>query len=635
MGPAEIVHRVREQALRSAWRGYGSGWRRFDVGDGALCALPAFARLEQQWPENLDQLTKQAAARTVAGDLRVFGRPCPAGEFSPGLWAVDPVSGQPWSTPQTYCFDVNFRHAVGRGDVKFTLELNRLQCLHPVAALAIRDRDAKAARFCLDVLRSWMDGNPPFKGVNWFSGIELAMRLVTVALVVAAVQPVLAAPERRLLRSFVAAHGYWMARYPSLHSSANNHLVAEGLGLVVAGLLAPDLPDAPAWLRHGEDILADATSGQFHLDGWGAEQSPTYTAFTLEMLALGALLLADAGRPLPATALGRMRLAGAALHACLDEGGNAPRIGDDDEGRVLACPQDREPRYAASVLAALSGVLRAPELAPPDRDPHWRDVLFSSPATGRAATDQAHFPQGGITFIRCAIAGRRMTLGLDHGPLGFLAIAAHGHADALSLWLHLDGSPVIVDSGTYLYSGGGKVREFLRGAAAHNTLTIEDASQSLTAGAFNWRHKAVARLHEYRPGPEWLVRASHDGYMRRYGVLHERAVQAAPDGFVVADRLRGSAADRPAALRFHIHPDLGIQLDNDRAVVRGEAGVLLDIKAPAGTLMELESGSATQPPWHSDRFNSLRPGQALRIATTTSALAQAMETRFRIMQPRH
>jgi hypothetical protein len=39
----------------------------------------------------------------------------------------------------------------------------------------------------------------------------------------------------------------------------------------------------------------------------------------------------------------------------------------------------------------------------------------------------------------------------DAAPLGFLSIAAHGHADALSFILHVDGSPILVDPGMFTY----------------------------------------------------------------------------------------------------------------------------------------------------------------------------------------
>jgi hypothetical protein len=41
----------------------------------------------------------------------------------------------------------------------------------------------------------------------------------------------------------------------------------------------------------------------------------------------------------------------------------------------------------------------------------------------------------------------------DHGPLGFLSVAAHGHADALSLEVRCGGVDVLADPGTYCYHG--------------------------------------------------------------------------------------------------------------------------------------------------------------------------------------
>src|SRR5262249_44829921 len=150
----------------------------------------------------------------------------------------------------------------------------------------------------------------------------------------------------------------------------------------------------------------------FHADGIGAEQSPTYAAFALEMIALGALL-----DPALLTAETRSWLAraSAALRTMLDDAGNAARIGDDDEGRVIALPQDREPRYVASIVAAIAGLLGAPELAPPARDPHLRDLLFHSPAAGSACADGVHhFPDGGYTMIREITGGHRALIVFDH-----------------------------------------------------------------------------------------------------------------------------------------------------------------------------------------------------------------------------
>ncbi len=80
------------------------------------------------------------------------------------------------------------------------------------------------------------------------------------------------------------AHAEYLAAFPSLHSSDNNHRMAEGLGLFLAGLLVPDL--GGAWERDGRRIVEDSARRLILADGGSAEQSPVYLAFVLEMTAL-------------------------------------------------------------------------------------------------------------------------------------------------------------------------------------------------------------------------------------------------------------------------------------------------------------------------------------------------------------
>src|SRR5262249_51349114 len=168
-------------------------------------------------------------------------------------------------------------------------EANRLQILHPLAAALVATPDPELRETALAIIGSWATANPPYRGVNWTSGIELALRLVSIALVVAAVGPSgLNADERVVIRRIVAAHARYIAAFPSLYSSANNHRIAEGLGLFVAGLLVPDLEASASWREHGRRILETEGTRQILADGVGAEQSPTYQAFTTEMLALAA-----------------------------------------------------------------------------------------------------------------------------------------------------------------------------------------------------------------------------------------------------------------------------------------------------------------------------------------------------------
>ncbi len=614
MTPRELVHRLFEQCRRSLSRRDRRGWQQFDLGDGPLSSLPALkALVATSWPEGLEE-----AASSRAQPPEFLGNTWPVavhGDLCEGLWHRDPVTGTMWPGAETFCFDVRWRQVTDKSDVKFVLELNRLQHLHTPCARAIRDGDASAALEAAGTLIDWMAANPPFCGLNWLSGIELALRLISAAFVVTALDA--AAPghrHRRALRSFIAAHAYWLDRFPSLHSSANNHLVAEGLGLLVASELMPDLPRR--YGRRARAILAEAVHSQFHDDGTGVEQSPTYAAFTLEMLLLGIVIERTQENEVTKANADILARAASHLKVLLDAGGRPPRIGDDDEGRVIVTAPQREDLYVASIVAAAAGVLSRPDLSPPVIPAELRNLLFTPPSVpAPSPSGVVAFPSGGYTVVREKIRDRNIVLTMDHGPVGFGALAAHGHADALALWLHIDDQPVFVDAGTYRYNASAGWREWLRSSLAHNTLSIDGESQSLTAGDFNWRHKAQTQLISLADGGSWRIVARHDGYRQRFGVVHQRSCRRVDGGFMVDDLLLeprnggkiGPGFRHQALIGFLIHPDLTVSPCRNGALLSKNGEAILRLLSRSGAPPEIvEEDNAVCPPIYSQAYNCTR-----------------------------
>lgn len=619
MSPGEVVHRLGELAKKELSARRRHDWADFDCGDGPVPALPlpdGFGAC----PDSLVVQWRETAQLALSSKLPLLGRVAPA-RRSAADWHRDPVTGELW--PQdVFCFKVPFRHMAAMGDPKYVWERNRLQYLQPVAAQARRTGDAALARFCIEEIESWMEGNRPFNGLGWTTGIEVALRIVSL-LTVAGFLGELNIPRqmRRRLRACLNAHGYWLARYPSRFSSANNHLVAEGGGLFLLGMLAPDFRDASRWAAQGRRILAEEAQRQILGDGVGAEQSPTYTAFTLEWYLLCDWLAARMGRPLPQPVRDRLALAGEHFHWLLDARGNHPRIGDDDEGRVLFSAAQGEERYVASVAGAISAHLGRPGMAPARCEPHLRNLFFGFPGDGEAPRGKKSFDEGGYTLIRETIGGRDVLLAMDHGPLGYLSIAAHGHADALSVWLQLDGEPVLVDAGTYLYHSGKEWRDHFRSTRAHNTLTLDGADTSRMAGAFNWSRKAKAwRVADSGA----LVEAVHDGYRKTFGVLHRRCVTKDGDTtFRVHDSLEGASIEPlDVEIGFLVHPDLGVTVEGGVArILRGD-DLLMEMKAGPDLALSVQKGETAPPAgWHSPRFGEKVP--AARIVFSRRCPAPA------------
>ena len=101
------------------------------------------------------------------------------------------------------------------------------------------------------------------------------------------------------------------------------------------------------------------------------------------------------------------------------------------------------------------------------------------------------FPDAGLVILRSrGEDGPEIWCRCDGGPHGFLSIAAHAHADALSVEVRHDGVDILADPGTYCYHGEPAWREWFRSTAAHNTVEVGGVTQAESGGPVPVDHAA-------------------------------------------------------------------------------------------------------------------------------------------------
>ncbi|PZR32161.1 alginate lyase family protein [Caulobacter segnis] len=618
MSPAEIAHRVVEQAKRSASRQKAYGWAAFASDSAKIPSIPGLAAaLVRGASAERRTAIAEASARVLAGEFSALGmdwprRPAEA-LFPPSVWSLDPVTGKAWRNDQ-FCFDIAYRHERELGDIKYVWEFNRLQFLQPLAAQVALADDPQALKALNDAIGSWHGANPPFRGLGWNSGIEVGLRAASLIVVTSLCGEKLSVESQRQIREILAASLYWLTRFPSGFSSANNHLIAEAVGEFLICLSMPWAPNAERHRVHAAQVLEVESQKQIFADGAPAEQSPTYGAFSAEMLLIADLAGRLAGAPLKPDVERQLKAFAAFVLWLSNVDGSTPAIGDDDEGRVLTlCAHEKT--YADSVAAAILGMYGASAEGLVEKPRlELRDALFSSPAGGGEPLSGARtFANGGYTVVQESRAARRARLVIDHGPLGYLAIAAHGHADANALTLTIDGHDVIVDPGTYLYHSGGEWRDWFRGTRSHSTVTVNGADQSIISGPFNWSHKANGKLELFEDGGAsgaWRLQASHDGYKGRFGVTHVRTLEADERGYVVVDRLDAASAGSEPEVEvvFQLAADIealaiegGYRLSKQGVFL---ADLLLDA---AGGVSVTSGGALGEGGWVSPQFGVKTP----------------------------
>ena len=565
----------------------------------------------------------------------------------PTAWNRDPETGV--VAPSLYRGDIAISDRELVGDIKHVWELNRHLHLVTLAQAWALSGEPRWLQALDQNLRSWFEACPPLTGPNWTSSMEMGIRLINWSLIwqlVGGEQSALFEGDagRRLRADWldsIHAHCRTIARHLSRHSSANNHLIGELAGLYAGAVTWPCWKESKDWEAQARRELEQEAQAQFSRDGVNREQAFGYHMFSCEFLFVAGLLGQASGKS-GSQAFSRsywavLQRALRFLRSVRDVDGGLPMVGDADDGcvfRLHAGTGRPGPDRAAQLLALGDTVFGGQ----PDHHPGVRWLLHALPG-GRPECDPHEvdcgwsFPDGGYLLFGNQFGETNEIKGvLDCGPLGYLGIAAHGHADALSLTLSVAGEPCLVDPGTYSYWQEEKWREYFRGTSAHNTVRIDGLDQSTPGGRFMWLRKARASI-ERMPAShqEFDFRGSHDGYARLPDpVLHLRSVRfdGASNTLSVRDEVAAKKAHKVETF-WHFAPGLDVRLTSHGLSVRGKRFVLQMQASGEDLHLELVRG-AENPPlgWFSAAYESREPCEVLRITTISSAVP--IDCRFTI-----
>jgi hypothetical protein len=581
MSPAEMAWRARDHAQQVAW---SSRQVRAEQLAADRPAPPGERRFSAVLPPHTDKLVSAtakaavlaAADRLLQGEWEVLG--VVRTDMVQPDWFYDPVTGRR-APAERYAFRINHRSQAQTGNIKQIWEISRLQHLTLLATAWFLSRDEVYARRVADQLRSWMRENPFLSGVHWTSGIEIGIRLISLTWI------------RRLLDDWpevadlfendeltirqIRWHQQYLSAFRSRGSSANNHVVAEAAGQLVASCAFPWFAESERWRRSSARLLERELIRNTFPSGIGRELATDYQCFVAELGLLAAVEAEAAGHPLSEAAWRRLCAMVDSGAALLDERLRPPRQGDSDEGRALVLddpPLNRWPSLLA-LGAAFFGPLDWWPGAPADAG---SSIIGAMPGAvraiaGRPAERPWRFTDAGITLLRTGGDPEpEIWCRCDGGPHGYLSIGAHAHADALSVEVRYGGVDVLADPGTYCYHGEPEWRSYFRSTIAHNTIELDGRNQSREGGPFLWlRHANGTEIdvQDIGDAAEWT--AEHDGYQAlRPPSRHRRTVRLDRASRIIDifDEIRGGRHE--ACLSFHLGPDIEAEIDGACAVLR-------------------------------------------------------------------
>ncbi|HET9135543.1 MAG TPA: heparinase II/III family protein [Candidatus Kapabacteria bacterium] len=440
-------------------------------------------------------------------------------------WNYDPVEEKHW--PKRRYEETAVHSEDTPKDVKIVWEVNRFKYLPTLAQAAYLTKEKKYVNEIEWRLLSWIEGNPIAGSVNWSSPLEIGIRGISWA----ATLRILAFAGYDLYKNEAIARSVWQhAAYLDAELSIDkivrsNHLVGETAGLFILASLF-DFPENEFYRLRAKKVLEDSILKQTYDDGASRESSGWYHTFVTDF---ADLYLRTTNHDARTTITDRFKKMELYRNSIIATDGEVVKYGDCDFGKVI------------------------------NLSPQWKDTVFGVnlfPVTDRA--DQfktaehitAKFDKNYL-FVRAGDFG--------WGGDGF---SSHAHDDFLSPIIYLDGLPIIVDSGTYVYNGNRPERDKYRSAEYHNgvIITMPKIQAPVLKPNFGWlrtRPKSVIESFQ-KTADKITISASYGEWRGK----HKRWFTLGEDECLVEDIINMNAPTFQGGVgvvdlvewNFHFHP---------------------------------------------------------------------------------
>jgi uncharacterized heparinase superfamily protein len=613
------ARRLSEGALRQALEAedVDSLWRRL-LERPYLCmdGHDAAARISGIEPGESDRIlaaAEEALERRV--DLLGSG---PVELGSPVDWHRDPKTGRRW--PLEYGRTIDYVNLREPSDVKLPWEISRLQWLLPAGQAYLLTGEERYAVAVRDVLSAWIEANPYPLGVNWAIAMEPALRILSWTWLFHACGGSAALAEPGFRASFLRTlylHGRFVERNMERSSVNGNHYTADAAGLVFAGLFFGNGETPRRWAAEGWQALVAELPRQVLSDGVDFEGSLPYHRLVAELFLLPALYRSLLGLDVPDDYRGRLGAMAIFAAVATRPDGTSPVVGDNDDARAL--PLGGQGRSDLRYVAGLVGsAWKDPAVVDSFSGPRSETAWLLGPDAASALPDRASrelpsgaFAESGVYVLRAP--GAHVLV--DCGPVGFAGQGGHGHNDCLGFEAWLQGAPVIVDSGCYVYTASPDWRNRLRATAAHNTPEIDGEEQNHLDPAHLWTlgAEAAPTLLEWRSTDQAdLLVASHSGYHRLdppVTVVRAIALDKQSPTLAVLDRFEGQG-EHAVNVPFHLAPGIAAVADGaGRWLLSGPSTELaLELEPPAEWTAEVK------PSWFAPSYGVLHESSCLELS---------------------
>ena len=173
----------------------------------------------------------------------------------------------------------------------------------------------------------------------------------------------------------------------------------------------------------------------------------------------------------------------------------------------------------------------------------------------------------------------------------------HSHADTFNYELRVHEKPVIIDTGISTYNKNER-RQYERGTAAHNTVTVEQKNSSRVWGGFRMGRRAKVNVIKDESS---VIIACHNGF--GHDAIHQRQFSQSPGAFCIEDQIVGKETE--AISYLHLAPGLTATILSETEGIVTIGDIRLEIEG--------HSRIEVQKEYISTEYNSLRESEMLLL----------------------
>lgn len=467
-------------------------------------------------------------------------------------------------------------------DVKYVWELNRHNFLPYLGYAFYLTNDERYVKEFKEIILDWIRENPPLYGINWYSGLEISIRLISWIFTLYFFKNSKEINNDDFFEKIFNSmfiHALYLRYFYTRHSF--NHTVGDLFGVYFFSKIFEEIKSLKKWENKFFKKFKDQIFLQTRPDGTNIEQSVNYHRFVLEFFSLFIILNPNSLNEEEKNLIDKMY---DYLLYIIKPNGTFPLTGDSDDGKSLFLSYYEENLF--DDLINLGTILfRRTDLKNISKTISPISVLLmgieGSEIYQKIRTQEPNekfkfFNNAGYITLRNDWTDESNYIFVDYGRFGPFH-CPHSHSSVTNLIFSFKGKDILIDSGTYTYNKSWEDRNIFRGSKAHNILVIDEKNQAKIANWFGWENKPKIKRKIRIINNNIKLECLHDGYN---GFLVKRTINVKKNlkKIIINDSVFQTEKDTKENLHdiciyFHFNKDLDIRIENNKVIIDNKLNI--------------------------------------------------------------